>query len=110
MKLSQILISAAIVVTLQACGGGEGAIAPDQACGEQAEMFCDKPLSLDPVSRASCVVGYMSDCMPHNPGVSAEAHIGCLDALVSSDNLRCVPLACAATWGDPDRVAHFCRI
>lgn len=88
-------------------GCGDDVVPPVSACSEQAALVCRD--SLPGWSTDNCLAGYQADCLPRNYGVSIDAHIACLDALLDRTS-HCIPQLCADTWGDPDRISHFCRI
>jgi hypothetical protein len=107
------VIACLVVGALVGCGvtpddGDRETLPASQACGQQAYMFCNA--SNLPWTTDTCRTGYLQDCMPKNQGIAVDSHIACLEAITQSEGSRCVPLVCTATWGDPDRVAHFCRI
>jgi hypothetical protein len=102
------LMISLLALSLGACA--DDLVPADRACEQQATLFCGagRP-TLDPWPRETCLAGYMADCMPGNQGVAASAIVDCLDAIVHNPVFTCVPAACSATWGNPDRLAHFCH-
>lgn len=108
-RRARLVTGLLVMASLAACGG-DRTLSAQQACEEQAEMMCGtQPPTLDLWSAANCRAGYMADCIPANHGVGIDQHVACLDAIFSNAIPQCVPAACSATWGDPERVAHFCR-
>ena len=88
------------LAVLSACAADQ---TRDEACREQAEVFCEK---IDHPN-ASCETGYFFRCAPagvdHDKAVSSQLQDACLDAMTCgvSPAHNGAPQACMLMWAQP---------
>jgi hypothetical protein len=94
--VTKLLLAVAAIAA--GCGDNiapEARVAPEVACAEQAEAWCDQ------IGYATygCRATYVEWCGPIGHRLIAEeAQIACLAAIDEMTNLDIVPDSCVATW------------
>jgi hypothetical protein len=76
----------------------EQMIARDQACEQQAAVWCGTA-SMPNSPNSPCVIDYLDNsCLVSHAPIPDDEQNACIDAILHSDTPSIVPDVCVATW------------